>query len=76
MSSEWTDYVIELHKDKSGSSWWCQEKIRVPLTDGNQDENNFHWDEDALQDTLERELLPRIIALVNKFFADWEKRYE
>tara|TARA_Y100000361_G_scaffold153698_1_gene176234 strand:- start:141 stop:347 length:207 start_codon:yes stop_codon:yes gene_type:complete len=63
--SEWTDYVIELHKDKSGSSWWCQEKIRVPLTD---DDN---WDEDALQYSLEHELLPRMIALVNEFFAEW-----
>ena len=73
MSSEWTDYVIELHKNKSGSSWWCQEKIRVPLTDGNQDENQFHWDEDALQDALERQLLPQMIALVDKFFADWNE---
>ena len=70
MSSEWTDYVIELHKDKSGSSWWCQEKIRVPLTDNGIYGN---WDEDALQDTLERELLPRIIALVNEFFANWDE---
>ena len=73
MKSEWTDYVIELHKNKSGSSWWCQEKIRVPLTDGNQDENQFHWDEHALQNALERELLPRMIALVDKFFADWDE---
>lgn len=67
MSSEWTNYVIELHKDKSGSSWWCQEKIRVPLTD------DGNWDEHALQDVLERELLPRMIALVDKFFADWDE---
>ena len=73
MKREWTDYVIELHKNKSGSSWWCQEKIRVPLTDGNQDENQFHWDEHALQSALERELLPRMIALVDKFFADWDE---
>ena len=73
MKSEWTDYVIKLHKNKSGSSWWCQEKIRVPLTDGNQDENQFHWDEHALQSALERELLPRMIALVDKFFADWDE---
>ena len=65
--------MIELHKDKTGSSWWCQEKIRVPLTDGNQDENHFHWDEYALQSALERELLPRMIALVDKFFADWDE---
>lgn len=65
--SEWTDYVIELHKNKSGSSWWCQEKIRVPLTDVGS------WDEYALQYSLERELLPRMIALVNEFFANWDE---
>ena len=65
MSSEWTNYVIELHKDKSGSSWWCQEKIRVPVS--------IDGDEYALQRLLEDELLPQMIALVDKFFANWDE---
>ena len=69
--SKWIDYVIELHKDKSGSSWWCQEKIRVPLPEVDADE--YSMSEDDIQSMLKDELLPQMIALAEKFFANWDE---
>jgi hypothetical protein len=70
-NTEYEEYRIEIHKGNSGSGWWCQNRIQLPVK-GNE------WDEEDLHSMLEYELLEKMMAVITGWLgpeSDWEDVY-
>lgn len=69
--TEYEEYRIEIHKGNSGSAWWCQRHIKLPVK-GN------GWKKDDLHSMLEYELLEKMMAVITSWLgpeSDWEDVY-
>lgn len=69
--TEYEEYRIEIHKGDSGSGWWCQKRIQLPV-------EGVGWDEDDLHYMLEHNLFEKMVGVVMALFgpeSDWEDAY-
>jgi len=69
--SEYKNYKIEIHEGNSGSGWWCQTYIRLPV-------KGIDWDDEDLHSVLQHELLPKMMAVITGRLgpeSDWEDVY-
>lgn len=69
--SEYKTYRIQIHQGTSGSGWWCQESIQLPM-------KGIDWDDEDLHSILQYELLPKMMAVLTSMFgptSDWEHHY-
>ena len=70
-ANRYRQYRIQIHEGDSGSGWWCQRYIKLPVI-GN------GWKKDDLHSMLEYELLEKMMAVITGWLgpeSDWEDVY-
>jgi len=70
-ANRYREYRIQIHQGTSGSGWWCQESIQLPM-------KGIDWDDEDLHSVLQHELLPKMMAVLTGMFgptSDWEDVY-
>lgn len=70
-ANRYRQYRIQIHEGDSGSGWWCQRYIQLPVI-GN------GWKKDDLHSMLEYELLDKMMAVITGWLgpeSDWEDTY-